>query len=797
MLFRQSMIYALGNATQAALAIFLIWVYTRVMSADEFGTYAFVLTNVQFAYQLVMNWVCVSFVRLYHKVSDKEVLLGSYLGLFCVITLLGLIATLALLPFLQSREQAELATLGYFLFVAMTWMELNMRLFQARLQAGRQARARILRSVVTAVLGASLTWYGWGPQGALIGGIVGMAFVGLPQSMKDWKNLPFGGNQSVRAEVWQFGAPLAVSFAIGAASVFAGRYFVVALEGAAVLGAYVLCNEIATRITTLSLSPIGAASASITFFELKEKGQDAVRDRLRYTCLMMLGVVIPGAVGLAIVSADVAVTLVGPEFRADTALILPIIGFAIFAQRFRGEYLDQALHLGLRSDRLLWSSIGTLFVSLVLNYLLVSTYGLIGAAYAALLVSAAGIVLVTLLGRTAFPLPFPMFEVGKIVVATAAMAAGILALPIEPGLMGLIVRIVSGCLIYAAVILALNVAGVRGYLRGKTSTTNGGSESAVGPPPTTARISGESRTHSAVRPDVSIIVPAYNAASTLARAVESALSQEGAQIEVIVIDDCSQDGTRDVARALQAQDERVKLIEKSVNGGISAARNDGLRLARGTWVTPLDADDSYEPGRLAALCHAGQLKNADLMADNLNRCDSNLVKLGRMFMGEIESDEMIDVQAFLRSSMPGSVSLGYMKALVRRSFLEKHDIWYDEGINCAEDWHFYLTCLLHEARLVFVSDAYYNYAIHPSSHSRQRARIVENASHVLLAHERAYDLALRFDQPDVAQMIADLIPYHRRFLAKQKAKKMLFDIPLVEGIVDWIKSRQKTRQLQV
>ncbi|NIO40354.1 MAG: glycosyltransferase, partial [Burkholderiales bacterium] len=102
-------------------------------------------------------------------------------------------------------------------------------------------------------------------------------------------------------------------------------------------------------------------------------------------------------------------------------------------------------------------------------------------------------------------------------------------------------------------------------------------------------------------PDISVIVPAYNAEGTLRRAVHSALSQTGITLEVIVIDDCSRDNTLGIARSLEAADSRVVVIARNVTSGVSRARNDGLEIARGHWVTPLDADDSYVSGRLAAM----------------------------------------------------------------------------------------------------------------------------------------------------------------------------------------------------
>ncbi len=93
---------------------------------------------------------------------------------------------------------------------------------------------------------------------------------------------------------------------------------------------------------------------------------------------------------------------------------------------------------------------------------------------------------------------------------------------------------------------------------------------------------------------VSIIIPAYNAAQTLERAVQSVLSQDYGPMEIIVVDDGSTDGTVDVVRGYG---EKVRLIQQE-NRGAGAARNRGVAKARGEYIAFLDADDEYLPGRL-------------------------------------------------------------------------------------------------------------------------------------------------------------------------------------------------------
>lgn len=101
---------------------------------------------------------------------------------------------------------------------------------------------------------------------------------------------------------------------------------------------------------------------------------------------------------------------------------------------------------------------------------------------------------------------------------------------------------------------------------------------------------------------VSVIIPAYNAEKYLANAVHSALEQEQLPLdalEVIVIDDCSTDGTQAVMQQF-AQDPAVRCVRNEHNLGVAETRNRGIRMARGSYVAFLDADDWWEPDKLHA-----------------------------------------------------------------------------------------------------------------------------------------------------------------------------------------------------
>lgn len=91
-------------------------------------------------------------------------------------------------------------------------------------------------------------------------------------------------------------------------------------------------------------------------------------------------------------------------------------------------------------------------------------------------------------------------------------------------------------------------------------------------------------------PHISVIIPVYNAEATLNKCVDSVLKQQFADFEVILVDDGSKDGSLQICEEYARKDNRVTVIHQE-NGGVSSARNRGLEIAKGKWVTFVDSDD--------------------------------------------------------------------------------------------------------------------------------------------------------------------------------------------------------------
>lgn len=112
---------------------------------------------------------------------------------------------------------------------------------------------------------------------------------------------------------------------------------------------------------------------------------------------------------------------------------------------------------------------------------------------------------------------------------------------------------------------------------------------------------------------ISIIMAAYNAEKTIVQAIDSVLQQTYAKFELLVINDCSKDGTVELINKFVRQDSRVKLINNAQNMGVSYTRKHGLDEARGEWIAILDSDDIWLPDKLEKQIKLQQKTNAKLL----------------------------------------------------------------------------------------------------------------------------------------------------------------------------------------
>lgn len=192
---------------------------------------------------------------------------------------------------------------------------------------------------------------------------------------------------------------------------------------------------------------------------------------------------------------------------------------------------------------------------------------------------------------------------------------------------------------------------------------------------------------------VSVVIPCFNGAAYVENAVRSVLSQSHADLECIVVDDASTDASPLVLRRLAEADPRVTVLTQRSNGGASHARNAGFDAATGDFVTVLDADDLYEPDRLAGLVALAEARRADVVVDNQSvrwyPDGGHLYSAFAFLAGEAPVEITQELFFEASGSSATSLSTGFMKPMFRRAFLEAHDLRYDPRLSVGEDFHLF------------------------------------------------------------------------------------------------------------
>ena len=219
------------------------------------------------------------------------------------------------------------------------------------------------------------------------------------------------------------------------------------------------------------------------------------------------------------------------------------------------------------------------------------------------------------------------------------------------------------------------------------------------------------------RPTVSVIVPFYGVEDYIGACIESILEQSFLHFEVVLVDDGSKDGSRAVAEQYVARDPRVRLVTRP-NGGLGAARNTGIKAARGRYLTFVDSDDVLPTHALAVLVGSARQTGAQIVAGSVRRFDEER-DWRPTWVTEVQSERRLATNV---SEFPPILrNLYTWNKLYERRFWDQQGLWFREG--SYEDQPIVTQLLCRAEKIDVVPEVVYRYRLREdaSSISQQTA----------------------------------------------------------------------------
>ena len=278
---------------------------------------------------------------------------------------------------------------------------------------------------------------------------------------------------------------------------------------------------------------------------------------------------------------------------------------------------------------------------------------------------------------------------------------------------------------------------------------------------------------------VSVIIPAYNAEKYIEECIVSIINQTYKNIEIIVVNDGSEDNTMNIVNALKEKDNRIIIINQK-NGGVSIARNNGFNNSTGEYIIFVDADDSLENTMIQTLVFNIEKYNADIAICGFKKIYSS---------GKQENPKILKVEKVfnkidaLRAFFEGKYfGISLWDKLIKRDLAEK--ISFEENRKINEDKYYLFNAILNSKKIFLYNEGLYNYIQRDFSVSKKKFGI--NNLDILYFSKKILDnidsMYPELNEYAIENYICDNIYVYRNIVRTYKKDDPLFkDLRIIKN----------------
>jgi len=458
--------YLPAQIIQGVVGFLAIIVFTRLLSAEDFGRYALAFSIFSLTHVVVFTWLEAAMARFWATETTPEGMASHFVSLYrAAFVLTAVFVPLAGLVIWFWPMDITLKT-AVAVGLAGIPIRCLTKLGQERRRAAGEvtsaARLDMFISVGGLVAGVALALAGAGAAaplaGLLIAPLLALPFV-LPGEVRLGNRGTWEPARLLRYA--RFGYPIAAGLILSLVLASTDRFLLAAFLDEAAVGAYHAGYSIANRTLDVLFIWLGAAGTPALIMALERGGAQRLRTAAREQGAIFILIGLPAAVGVALVATPLSEVLIGEDLRGAVSQVTPWIALSALLSGLCSYYFGQAFVLSRRTGLLLVTVGVPAIANVILNLILIPRFGVLGAAWATAASFSIGLVASIILGRGPLAMPVPWTAIGRCGLACGVMALAVLALPSPGGVAELLLHAGVGGLVYSLTVILLNAAGVR------------------------------------------------------------------------------------------------------------------------------------------------------------------------------------------------------------------------------------------------------------------------------------------------------------------------------------------------
>ncbi|HHP5631567.1 polysaccharide biosynthesis protein [Bacillus sp. UMTAT18] len=466
MIIKHFLSYFFAQGIPAILAFVSMSIYSRLITPEEYGIYAMVLATSGLINSILFEWLRMGLLRFYpSKTSEmeKKELLGTVLTAFLILLFItAVLTTIIYGTSIFSETGNDLWVYVILLTWLQAWLSMNLTFFRSNLLRKSYSIVSVMRAVATFIISLVLVYMGMKYESLILGMILGIIVSVVVPTIRFWKikyiNL---FNKKLMYELLKYGLPFTFTFAMGAIINSTDRFFLNWLKDSSATGLYSIAYDFSSQTIMNLMMIVNLAAYPLALRAFEREGEEACKRQLNKNAILLFLITIPAMAGIFTLSENISNVFFGEEYRSVATQVIPWISLAAFLNGSTVYYVNISFQLGKKTKYQVIPVCIAAIVNIILNYIFIPKYGVMGAVYSTLVAYIIALVISYILAKNIFYLPIPWREIWKIIFSTFIMVIIIKEIAHFQGIRGLVFQVFVGTTAYLICIIFMNISDVR------------------------------------------------------------------------------------------------------------------------------------------------------------------------------------------------------------------------------------------------------------------------------------------------------------------------------------------------